>query len=326
MHRYIYILVVGLAVTTSASAQSWADRLFDTPHRDFGSVPHGAVVTHPFRIVNNSGQVVQISNVRVSCGCVTAQALSTYIKPGQETVVLAHMDTKRFQGPRTVTVYVTFDRPSYAEVRLTIQANSRSDVSITPDTLSFGRVKRASTPEKSVGISLMGGSEYRILSVSCDSNYVHPVCTYTGQNGYELTYNLTTKLRSDTPPGRWYTDVWITTNNPSMTKVRIPLTVEIESSLSVSPGTVLLGKVKAGTEEARKIIIRGVEPFRILEVKGGDKDLKITDSTNEKATVHVLTIAFRPDQVGDLNRTLYVVTDLSSDNIIDFQTRAQVVP
>ncbi len=325
MHRYIFILLVGLSATTTSSAQSWADGLFDSLSRDFGSVPRGSVVSHPFRIVNNTGSVVHISSVRVSCGCVSARALTTTINPGQETAILVHMDARRFQNSRTATVYVTFDRPNFAEVRLWVRANSRDDVSVNPDTLSFGRLKRGTTSKKEVDISLLGGPHYRVLSVSCDSNYVQPVCKYTGHNNFEVNYKLTTQLRSDTPPGRWYTDVWLTTNNPAMSKVRIPLTVEIESSLSVSPSVVFMGRVKAGTEEARKIIIRGVNPFQIVDVKGGNQHFKVYDNTKEKTTVHVLTVTFRPNQPGNVDDTLYVITDLKNDNIIDFTARAQVV-
>ena len=326
MYRYILTLCVGLMASSSVFSQTWAHGLFDSLTRDFGSVPHGSVVAHPFRIVNKTGSPVQISNVRVSCGCVSARALTNYLKPGQESAILVHMDTRRFQNTRTVTVYVTFSNPSYAEVLLTVRANSRADVSITPDTLTYGRIKRGSSPKESVNISLYGGSEYRILSVRSDSNYVQPMCQYTSKSNYESKYKLTTTLRSDTPPGRWYTDVWITTNNPAMPKLRIPLTVEVESSLSVSPGTVFLGRVKAGTEEARKIIVRGVEPFRILQVKGEDKNFKVIDNTKEKDTVHVLSITFRPDQKGDVNKTLYIVTDLKEDNVIDFSAKALVIP
>src|SRR5688572_11836249 len=129
MRRYLLILVVGLLSTSSAWADGWADGLFDGLSKDFGSVPHGQTVSHTFRIVNNTGSPLRIAGVRVSCGCVTAQALKTYLTPGQETAILANMDTSRFQNSRTVTIYVTFDSPGYAEVRLWVRANSREDIS-----------------------------------------------------------------------------------------------------------------------------------------------------------------------------------------------------
>lgn len=325
MYRYILVLLAGFCLTGSASA-SWADSLFDSVSRDFGSVPRGPVVTHHFRLVNNTRATVHLADVRVSCGCVTAYAMTDTLAPGQETAIYAQMDTRRFSGSRTVTIYVTFDTPAYAEVRLWVRANSREDINVYPETLALGHVKRGSSPMGTTRISLLGSSEYRILGVTSESNYVQPVCRMVQHSGHEVAYELTAQLRSDTPPGRWYTDVWVTTNNPTMPKVRVPLTVEVESTLSVSPSLVLMGNVKAGSEAVRKIIVRGVRPFRIVSVKGTDDQLRVHDDSQQKKMVHVLTVTVRPDQTGMLNRTLFVETDLQEENSIDFTARAQVVP
>src|SRR5262249_2893654 len=159
-------------------------------------------------------------------------------------------------------IYVTFDQPNFEEVRLWVQANSRDDVSIVPDTLAFGRIKRGTAPDASVTVSLLGDN-WQIQDASCESNYIQPTVKLTRRQGLEPTSHTRTRLRGDAPPGRWYTDVWLTTTNPSMPKVRVPLTVEIEASLTVSPSAVVLGKVKAGAEAERKVIIRGVQPFRV---------------------------------------------------------------
>src|SRR5262245_10626034 len=110
MRRYGLLGVVFFVFAGQATA-SWADALFDDLSRDFGSVPRGPSVTHPFRIVNNTKQMVRIAGVRVSCGCTTARALQTSLAPGQETAILVQMDTRRFSGTKIVTVYVTFDLP-----------------------------------------------------------------------------------------------------------------------------------------------------------------------------------------------------------------------
>src|SRR3954468_23804106 len=105
MLRYSAVLLVGLWAAGPAAAASWADAMFDELSKDFGSVPRGPTLTHHFRVVNNTRGPVSISNVRVSCGCTTAQALKNYLNPGEETAVLARMDTTRFVGPKSVTIY-----------------------------------------------------------------------------------------------------------------------------------------------------------------------------------------------------------------------------
>ena len=82
---------MGFALAGSAGAASWADSMFTELSKDFGSVPRGPTLTHPFRLVNNTGRAVRIVGVRVSCGCVSARALQQTLAPGQETAVLATM-------------------------------------------------------------------------------------------------------------------------------------------------------------------------------------------------------------------------------------------
>src|SRR5260370_13163716 len=111
MFRYSLLLLALLGGTGRALASSWADGLCEEQVRDFGTVPRGPLLTHPFRVVNKTKETVHISSVRVSCGCTSARALQTTLAPGEETAILAEMDTRRFFNTKGVTIYVQFDQP-----------------------------------------------------------------------------------------------------------------------------------------------------------------------------------------------------------------------
>jgi Protein of unknown function (DUF1573) len=326
MLRYSLVVVAGLWAAGPALSATWADALFEEFSKDFGSVPRGPTLSHPFRVVNNTRGPVNISSVRVSCGCVTAVALKTHLKPGESTHIIAKMDTTRVSGLRTVTIYVQFDQPTFEEVRLWVQANGRNDFTVTPDTLAFGQLKRGGTPAVSVMIAFYGSNQTRITEVNCESNYIQPEVQEVHRLESEVTYRLTARLRSDAPVGKWYTDVWFKTNNPEMTQVRVPLTVEIESALSINPQTVTLGPVKVQTESERRVVVRGVKPFNITKVLGTDDQLNVRDNTLQAKSVHVLTVKLKATKPGELNRTLRVLTDLKDDNKIDFQVHASITP
>jgi hypothetical protein len=323
--RFSLVVLLGLCATASASA-SGADTFFDELSRDFGSVPRGPTLTHPFRLVNKTNQPVHITGVRVSCGlCTSAQALKQYLAPGEETAVLVQMDTRKFHGIKNVTIYVQFDQPRWEEVRLWVQANSRDDVTVIPDSLAFGTIKRGSAPKTSVNISFLGDGNWRITGVKSDSNYVQPAVKEIRRDMGEVSYQLTASLRADAPAGKWYTDVWLQTNNPTTPRVRVPLTVEIAAPLSISPMTVVLGEIKAGTQAERRLIVRGSTPFRIVGIKGIDKQLSVRETSGESQTVHVLTVTLRPDRAGELNRALRIQTDLTGESEITFMAKARVV-
>src|SRR5262249_48732354 len=106
MFRYSLAVISSLCLGMPALAGSWADGMFQELSKDFGSVARGPELSFPFRFTNNTSQPLHVASVRVSCGCTAAQALQTDIEPGKTGVILASMDTRRFFGTKTVTIYV----------------------------------------------------------------------------------------------------------------------------------------------------------------------------------------------------------------------------
>jgi len=326
MLRYSVVIVAGFWVAGAANAGTWGDRLFEELSKDFGSVPRGPTLTHHFRVSNNTKNVISISSVRVSCGCVSATALKGALNPGEETSIVAKMDTTRFTGSKTVTIYVQFDRPNFDEVRLWVQANGRNDFNLTPDTLAFGQVKRGSGSTSTVKVTFYGISDAKIVSAKAESNYVKPEITEVTRTDSEVVYNLTTKLRPDTPVGKWYTDVWIKTNIATMQQVRIPLTVEVESPLTAVPSIITMGMIKANEDTQRRIIIRGAQPFRIKQIKGIDATTQVDFNSKLAREVHVVTVKVKPGMSGKIDRVLRVITDLKADNEIDVRVQGTGSP
>jgi hypothetical protein len=325
MFRNSVAVVMVLGIVGSASSAAWPDQLFQEVSKDFGSVPRGPALQHVFAFKNTTPDDIHITSIRVSCGCVTATAPQSLIHPGEEGSIVAHMDTTRFIGVKSVTIYVQFDQPSYQEVRLWVRANGRDDVMMRPDSFSFGHVKRGSSPDATVRVTFQGNGSIKILEVQAESNYIQPTFREVSRQPSEVVYDVTARMRSDAPVGRWFTDLWLKLDNPNLAKVRVPLTVEIESPLTVNPSAVSLGDVSKGGEVERKIIVRGIKPFKVLGVKGTDEVLSIQDSADASKPVHVLTLKFKAKEKGDFSRSLEIETDLDGTSSIEVQTSAHVV-
>jgi hypothetical protein len=327
MLRYSFVLVAGLLSAAPALAGSWAEGVFEEFSKDFGSVPRGQVLTHPFTVKNNTGRTVTISGVRVSCNlCTSATALKGQLQPGEETAVSVRMDAGKFIGVKTVYVYVTFSEPQFDEVRLWVQANSRDDVNLTPDTVAFGRVRRGEAASRTATITFYGNVASDITEVQSESNYVQAKLGAPRRGGSEVSYDLSVTLRPDTPVGKWYTDVWMKTNNPSMPRVRVPLTVDIEAPLTVNFTTLSLGEVKVGQTAERKLVVRGATPFKITAIKGTDGVIEVRPDSAESKEMHVLVVRLKADKPGDVSRTLKVVTDIKDQGDVEFVAKGQVVP
>src|SRR5262245_3572759 len=144
MLRNILVLLVGLVVPASGFAEPWAERLFAERSKDFGSIPRGTELVHPFSLQNSTGAVLHVADLRVTCGCVTARMEQPELAPGQAGAIVAHMHTDRFIGDKVVTIHVHLDRPQEQEVVLEVRARSCDDVVLTPDVLDFGRSPQGS--------------------------------------------------------------------------------------------------------------------------------------------------------------------------------------
>lgn len=316
MLRLRLVLVAALGTAGTAGAATWADALFDTLSKDFGSVPRGPMLSHDFKVTNKTKQTVTISSLRVSCGCVAATARASVLKPGEATTIHATMDTTRFIGAKTVTIFVQFSEPKFEEVRLWVQGNARSDFHLSPDTFRMGQVKRGTAPTATTTLTFYGHPKAKVTQVRPDSGFVTSSFKETKRGESEVSYQVTVKLSEKTPAGRWFTDVWVKTDVPGLAQVRVPLTVDVEAPLTVSPAVVSLGSVKAKAEAERRVIIRGVAPFKITEVKGLDEGVEVK-KPEESKQIHVLTIKVKPPKAGAIDRTLRVVTDLKKDNEIE---------
>jgi hypothetical protein len=216
-----------------ALAGPWAEGMFQELSKDFGSVARGPELSYPFRFANNSGQTVHISSVRVSCGCTSAQALQNEIEPGKTGVILAQMDTRRFFGHKQVSIYVQFDRPQWDEARLWVRANSRDDLSVSPEGLAFGQANQGSQPSKSVTVTFYGNGQWAVQEAQGESSYIQTSVKELRRDATGVSYEVTAKIRPDTPAGRWYSDIWLKTNDASVPRIRVPLTVEVEPVATV---------------------------------------------------------------------------------------------
>ncbi len=121
-----------------ASTPAWANRLFEERSWNFGTVRRGEGVMHLFQLINTLDQPVHVASVRTSASFVKAFPMVTlaqmggaqsrqtqaWIGPYQSVAIEVEMDTRRFTGDKIATVYVQFDQPALAEVRLQVHARS----------------------------------------------------------------------------------------------------------------------------------------------------------------------------------------------------------
>ncbi|GIW80493.1 MAG: hypothetical protein KatS3mg105_2300 [Gemmatales bacterium] len=308
-------VVLALCVATAAKAQTpsdWAVKMFEydggSARHDFGKVPRGAVLSHRFKMTNIWAVPLQIINVRTSCGCVTAKPTKQLLQSKEVGYLEVTMDSRRFTGEKTVSIYVTVGPQWVSTATVQVSANSRPDVVFNPGSVNFGVVPLGSKQVKTIDVEYAGALDWRIIEVMNNGAPLEVQLKELYRRPGQVGYQLEVTLQSNAGAGHHRWDLALRTNDPDTPIVNVLVEATIQKSLQVIPSTIRLGKVAVGESVSRKVVIRSDTPFRIMSLsgleEGVDVDLPTTDGQ-----VQVLTFKLRPVRAGDINQKITVHTD-----------------
>jgi hypothetical protein len=155
--------------------------------------------------------------------------------------------------------------------------------------------------------------------------YVHPEFKLASRSGTTVTYEVTAALDKDCPAGNWTSDLYLETSNPAVAKLRIPVTVNVTAPVAATPNAVSFEDLKMGGGAEKQVTIQSATPFKILEVKGADEQVKVTVDSNVAQATHTVTIAVNPKTKGGVTRTVEIVTDNKEQPSVVVPVTAKVV-
>ena len=243
------------------------------------------------------------------------------------------MDTRRYAKP--ITIHVVFSAPQYEDVTLQVQANVRDDLTMYPETLAFGEIKKGTETKATVQVTLVGDANWDIKSIKAESNFIKPEAKPVKRNGNEVTFEISASLRPDLPVGKWYSDVWLTTSNPNVAKIRVPLTVEVNAAetakpitvnaVTVKPTTLNLGDIKVGDSVEQKILVTANKPFKIKSVQGTDALVSVTGAGSESNSTFILRVNVKPTAMGDIARDVQIVTEGDGATTLTLPVRGKAI-
>lgn len=313
-------VVVGLIWVSPSLAG--LESLFDSTSKDFGSVPHGSVQIHRFVLTNTTGATLRVANFYSSCKCATPSVPVKTADPGQSLTVDVEYNTRTFTGPRSMTITVNFDQPSYETVQLRVSGYSRQDVVYNPSQLSFGVVSKGATPENQIKIEYAGPLDWKIeeiankdgLEVSFDQLY---------REARKAGYTVKVKLPDTLEDGPIFRFVQLKTNDPQMPILTVPVTGQVEAMLAATPDHLTLGEVKMGETLTKRIILKGKSPFSLEKVTG-EVDGVLVKSTEGLRTAHVVEIEYSPTKTGKVEQEILFTTSLDKEQPLSFVLSAEV--
>jgi len=135
----------------------------------FGRVPSGERIFHDFVFTNTGQSVLEIRDVRPTCGCTIARASERAIQPGKTGIIPVQLDTSEFVGTIYKTVIVLCNDPATNSVTLMLTGTGWKPFEITPQFAGF------------VASSDVETNETRVLRITNNMDEAltlsNPVCT-----------------------------------------------------------------------------------------------------------------------------------------------------
>jgi hypothetical protein len=145
--------------------------MFQKHSHDFGTVARASkcVVSFPFK--NIYKEDIHVSHLEVSCSCTSAEVVKKDLKTYETSEIVATFNTRSFLGQRGATIKVVIDRPYFAEVRLRVDGNIRSDVVFDPPLVEVGNIDAGSPVERRVMVRYAGRRDWTITDVTSANKY-----------------------------------------------------------------------------------------------------------------------------------------------------------
>jgi hypothetical protein len=320
------VLAAWLGCAAAGNAQtpptSWAEKLFQgNTAKDFGVVPHGAQLTYRFPMKNIYAVPLEITDVRKSCGCVTATPSTKVLKPQESGYIDIQMDGTRFNGPKAVNIFVTVGPEFISTAVLHVSANARTDVVLNPGEFNFGTVPRGSSTTQVIDIQYSGSHDWRILEVvNGPDSPVEVKLTETFRQAPgrlrkpgKVGYRLEATLKPTATDGPFRYQVGLKTNDQAQV-LSVPAEGAVQAALIAAPDTINGVNLKMGQALTKKVFVRGNRPFRITEVTGQGDGVTVQFEQGRTSTAHFLTVLCQPQKAGALQRQLVIRTDVEKES------------
>ena len=303
---------------TFAQQPAWADKLFagETTH-EFGTVPRGAQLKYSFKFTNIYKVPLEITEVRVSCGCVKAEASTKLLQPSESATLNINMDGRQFSGAKTVRVFVTVGPKYISTATLTVSANARGDVAFNPTELDFGNLQRGQAPTKNIDVEYTGAlADWRVTEIvkngSAPFNLKVEELPRPVSGTLRKGYRISATIKADAPTGSFKQEVMLKTNDASAPVLAFNIVGNVQAGLAVSPGAIVVKDLKVGESQTKKVFVRASRPFRVVAVDGQGEGVTV-EIPNRQDTTLVLTVNVAPTKAGDIRRQLLIRTDLDDE-------------
>ena len=282
----LLLFLLWLPTTLVDGAEAQPSAVFPETVIDVGAVNKGEKASHEFTVRNEGDQVLQITEVKPSCGCTVAEYDKT-IQPGGTGRITAVVDTTNFKGPIAKSVKVFTSDPVNPQINLVIKANIKTHVEVEPGYARFVAVYGEPNAKSVQRVWSKEKPDLQILSAK--SPYPHVKVSYAEATADERDgsssgnqWRVVVELDADAPEGPMADYIDLTTNHPERQTIRIPVSGFVRPILSVTPRVADFGRREVAEPQTASVEIRNMSKSAV------DLDQITTDIEGLQAEIEPL--------------------------------------
>lgn len=299
---------------------------------DFGVVQKGDRLIHAFAIRNEGDAVLEITEVKPSCGCTVAEFDRT-IAPGGSGEVKPSLDTSNFKGPIAKSVKVFTNDARNPQINLVIKANIKTPVEVAPGYARFVAVY--GEPQKT-SVQTIWSEEKPDLEISdVESPFpfvrasVREAAPEERREGVEgRQWHLEVDLDTEAPVGPLADYIVVTTNHPRNKKVRIPVSGFVRSVLSVTPRVADFGRREVVEPQTASLEIRnlGSADVALGEISTDLQGLEAEIEALEEGRLYKVLITLQPGRPeGDFEGVITISTTSPKQPVVEVNVKGVVL-
>lgn len=228
MIRLVFALILSLAGLSTALAAP--QLVMERISHDFGVIRQGDKIDQVFRFHNKGDQVLQLSNLRSSCGCTAALLTAKRIAPGEIGELRLNFDSSGFSGRVNKIVQMDTNDPLHPRVTVNIHGNIKVDLRLSPERITLQNQALAGDGPVATTVILTNNSEKIIrLQPPRSSNPVIDVKLNQTQldPGGQARLDVEVRIPSGEKRVRGY--ILIDTDYSWIPQVRIPVSLQLQN-------------------------------------------------------------------------------------------------
>jgi hypothetical protein len=261
----------GLALwlaTLSASVR--ADLHCAAPEAQVGEIKSGAPLTYRYRVVNRGPGIVEVMQLRTSCGCVVPHLEQRMLSPGETTEVALVVNTlAQGAGDRAWSLTLVYETEGQqAELPLTLRGRVVSEIRVEPTAL---HVVTDTTVTQLVQVTDLRPQPLNVTAVHSSAPWIRAQLGDTVRDVNHLVQNVQVEISADCPEGRRDEMLHLVTDDPAYPDLQVPVTItkrnrgrvrafpEEVDLTGAGPGPLPPRLVRLSTADEQTILVERVE-------------------------------------------------------------------